>query len=75
MKIEKNIPVPAVGAPVVRQSKYPFPFMEVGDSLLGKGKEGNKLRSAAAGYAERHGIKFATRTVAADKSVRVWRVA
>jgi len=90
-KIEKNIALPEVRRnsppPPVREPKYPFAKMEVGDSFAIKKtkmeakrrkQEDGKLsppRVAAAAYqyGRKHNMKFQYR-ILEDESVRVWRV-
>ena len=71
MKIAKNIPIPKLEGKG-RNLKYPWPDMEVGDSILidYKGATG-----AAVAWAKRqgNGHKFAYRP--AGEKFRVWRVA
>jgi len=79
-KIEKGIPLAAETRG--RKRKYPWPEMEVGDSIFVAGQsshdKGGK-RSAytsAQHYARRRDLKFAVRTVTEDgvDGVRIWRV-
>ena len=69
VKIETNVPM-------LDDRKYPFPTMEVGDSLFAAGDAGRRLRKAAASYsrsmgAQRMGWKFKSR--AEGNGVRIWR--
>lgn len=70
-KIEKDIPIPPKGRPKGTY-KYPFVFMEVGDSFFVKGGLMKRISVSARGYSIRTGHKYASRTV--PGGVRVWRV-
>lgn len=66
--IEKDVPVPEVrrGA----QRKYPFPDMEVGDSIcVGE----RRAAYAAHEWGRKHGKKFAQRKN--GDGLRIWRIA
>lgn len=67
-EIEKDIPIPEVSGK--GRSKYPFPEMEVGDSIF---SDNVSIRQAAYAYARRKGKKFVVRQV--DGGYRVWREA
>lgn len=70
-KIEKRVPLPSPrkhGG----ESKYPFRDMEVGDSFIVKGSDGNSIRSTASNAGRRLGRKF---TVANEEDGhRIWRI-
>jgi len=68
MKIEKNIPL------LSRRCKYPFPKMDVGDSIFIDGKTTREAtaRRAASLYGSRNKKKFACRKV--EGGVRIWRI-
>lgn len=66
-KIEKDVPIPPKNAG--RGSKYPFPEMEVGDSILVELKQS----SAATLTRAIPDMKFATRKV--EGGTRIWRIA
>jgi hypothetical protein len=73
-KIEKGIPFPT--GYNTRWRRYPWPEMEVGDSVLvpGEGRtHTTRVSNAAKGYGKKHGMQFITRTV--DGGARVWRTA
>lgn len=70
--IEKNIPYQrrhgSGGKP-----KYPWPDMEVGDSVVLDTYQAAACR-AATGWGKRHGKKFTTSAIS-ERSTRVWRIA
>ena len=78
-EIEKGISIPVQRT---KNIKYPFRFMEVGDSFFVAVKDDgvtdfkvttNRVRNAASGYAKRDkSIKFTIRTV--DGGIRCWMV-
>ena len=73
MKIEKAIDMPSRGRG--RPNKYPFPEMNVGDSLFFEGETSTlKCRPyiAAQLWGRLNNAKFSGRTV--DGGVRIWRV-
>lgn len=75
-EIEKDVPLSAKlyaenSGDATR--KYPFPDMEVGDSIFAPEDKARKVRYAAYAYGKVHGLKFLCRTV--DGGVRVWRIA
>lgn len=63
-QIEKDTPLPA------STRKYPFPDMEVGDSLTGP----KVMATSAHAWGRVNGVKFITRTQP-DGTVRIWRTA
>lgn len=69
--IEKNIPAPVVSRKRGRHPKYPYAFMEVGDSFYAPGipSLSASLRAAEA----RTGFRFAQ--AHEDGGTRVWRIA
>ena len=75
--IEKNVPIPDVHSMV----KYPWPDMEVGDSVLIQADKGEdlfkfkrKVGPAVRYYGEKTGKKFKTLMIREENGVRVWRV-
>lgn len=75
MKIDKNIPLPAVSGPA--RSKYDWLKLEVGDSFAVDGVSLRSMQSACAHSGKRHGRKYIARAVFEEKRerVRVWRFA
>lgn len=69
LKIDKNVPLPPI-----QTIKYPFPFMEVGDSFFAPGKDSSFFGTYVTKYP---GRKFTTRVVTEKlvKGVRIWRTA
>lgn len=69
--IDKDIPIPQRKT---RKSKYPFPYLEIGESFLMEGSSNGFAQSRIA-YIKKTGCpyKFTTRTV--EGGVRVWRIA
>ncbi len=65
-EIEKNIPIPEHK---VRNSKYPFADMEIGDSIL---SESPHTVMSAYQYGKRHNKKFMSRKI--NNNYRIWRV-
>ncbi len=77
-KLEKNIPIPEVHSRI----KYPWPEMEVGDSVLIQAEKGEKLYNlkrkvgpSARYYGEKTGKQFKTLLHHEENGVRVWRTA
>jgi hypothetical protein len=72
MNVEKSVPVPvrnnARGASI-----YPFPTMEIGDSIFIPGESGRLARATAYQYGRRFGKSFTARRV--EGGFRIWRVA
>lgn len=69
MQIEKNVPLSEAG-----YRKWPFPEMEVGDSIAIPQEEAGKARNAACSFQRYHkGVKFSIRKVEEGKW-RLWRV-
>ena len=68
-KVEKKIPIPQDGR---HGTKYPFPDMQIGDSIEFDREEYHRVYSAARIYGYRHGKKFSVR--AKDGKARIWRV-
>lgn len=71
MEIEKNVPLPKNGS----KSKYPWPDMEVGDSVffaVGDFAGCTKEQVSAHGYGNNYGKKFKARKVKGGQ--RIWRV-
>lgn len=73
MQIDKSVPVPACVGPG-RPFVYPWPEMQVGDSIFfaGETSQGNAAQ-AARHYAKERGLRFISRSV--DGGVRIWRIA
>lgn len=75
ISIEKGIPLPmgkcgGRGRPAI----YPFPDMQVGDSVFIPGqKVGGGAYGSARSISRRLGFKFAARTV--EGGIRIWRIA
>jgi len=76
-KIENNVPIPDVHS----KSKYPWPEMEVGDSVFIKAEEGETptrlngiVSSSVRYYGRKTGRKFRTRVFSEENGIRVWRV-
>jgi len=76
-KIEKNIPIPEVHS----KHKYPWPDMEVGDSVFIEAEKGQSLFNlkrivgpAARYYGEKTGKQFKALLDHEANGVRVWRV-
>jgi len=82
--IEKNIPVANIIRNGVKQHKYPFFEMKVGDSFavpvdpatqLGYIRVQGRVRVAVSNQRKRQpDAKFITRTIKAENIIRVWRV-
>ena len=75
--IEKNVKIPEVHS----KTQYPWPEMEVGDSVLILADKGEKLYNlkrkvgpAARYYGQKTGKKFKTLMIREENGVRVWRV-
>ena len=75
--IEKKVAIPEVHSKV----KYPWPEMEVGDSVLILADKGEKLFNlkrkvgpAARYYGQKTGKVFKTLMIREENGVRVWRV-
>ncbi len=76
-KIEKNVELPAVHS----RHKYPWPEMEVGDSVFVKAEKGESLYKlkrqvgpAARYYGDVTGKRFKTLLFREQGGVRVWRL-
>ena len=76
-KIEKNFPFPEV----ISKYDYPWPDMELGDSVLIQTKDGEslfklkrKVWSAANYYGKKANKKFKTILLHEKNGVRVWRI-
>ncbi|MCK9506690.1 MAG: hypothetical protein M0Q95_21240 [Porticoccaceae bacterium] len=76
MKIEKNIPIPAIEKKIMR--KYPFGEMDVGDSFFVHGEKGDdRAAIAARKYAHDQKVKGIHRRYvsrAMPGGFRIWRV-
>ena len=70
-KIEKGVPLPRKTGRD-GQNLYPWPEMEIGDSIFLPGKT-IKDSNAGLQYGRAHGKKFTARSV--EGGIRVWRVA
>ena len=75
-KIENNVPIPQVRS----KFNFPWPDMEVGDSLLVKaGKTETvdtlkgKIKGSARYFGEKTGKKFRSLIDREERGVRVWR--
>ncbi len=71
MKIDKGVELPAqlAGAP----RKYPFPDMQVGDSIFVADQNSQgKASMAARSHGAKYGVKFKCMSV--EGGVRIWRV-
>lgn len=80
MKIDKNVPMPATyknGKQI--KTKYPFPFMEVGDSFLVKCKESECPKTTkllivySQNWRKLHNDKWRFTTKKVNGGIRVWR--
>jgi hypothetical protein len=76
-KIEKGVKIPEVHS----KQKYPWPAMEVGDSVLIKADEGQtlftlkrKVGPSARYYGQKTGKNFKTLVDNENNGIRVWRV-
>jgi hypothetical protein len=69
-KVEKNVPIPPKGR-TIGPYKYPFAYMEVGDSFFVKNGNPKRISVSCRGYTIRKSGKFCCRTV--PGGVRVWR--
>lgn len=76
-KIQKNVPIPEVHSKI----KYPWPDMEVGDSVLIEAEKEEKLYNlkrkvgpSARYYGEKVGKQFKTLIDYDGHGVRVWRI-
>ena len=74
-KIEKKVPIPEVHS----KNNYPWPEMEVGDSVFVEVEEGQslfdlkrKVGPSARYYGEKTGKKFNTLLMREENGVRVW---
>ena len=75
--IEKGVQIPEVHS----KQKYPWPEMEVEDSILVQVEKGQSLFDlkrvvgpSARYYGEKTGKKFKTLMIREENGVRVWRV-
>jgi len=76
-KIEKDVKVPRIHS----RSNYPWPDMEVDDSVFIKTDSSkiltdlqNNINSATYYYSKKTGKKFKSMMVRKDNGVRVWRL-
>jgi hypothetical protein len=76
-EIEKSVPIPEVHSKI----QYPWPKMEVGDSVLIEADDGKKLYNlkrkigaSARYYGEKTGKQFRMRIDYECNGVRVWRI-
>lgn len=67
--IEKSIPLP----PGRNNRKYPFAFMQVGDSILFTKEVGDCAQAAAHAHGTKNNKKFRCRSV--PEGFRIWRAA
>ena len=79
-EIEQGVPVPADRS--IRNSKYPFEKMEVGDSFAvpvpdteRAGDYAAGIRTVAYAWGKKRSGKFKVRIEGNHTSIRVWRVA
>lgn len=73
MNIEKGIPAPE--SALKGRTKYPWPKMDIGDSVFFEGEPGGTQCNASKAsimYGKRTGKKFASRSI--DGGVRIWRI-
>lgn len=75
-KIERNVPIPQVRS----KFNFPWPEMEVGDSILVKAGSSEsvdrlkgKIKGSARYFGEKTGRKFRSLIDREEKGVRVWR--
>ena len=71
IKIRSDVPLPTPRGRGVRESKYPFAEMNVGDSFVVTDKTARTVRSAVAAFQKKFTAKFAVRTT--DEGIGVWR--
>ena len=76
-KIERNVPIPQVRS----KFDFPWPEMEVGDSILVKAgnsesvdKLKGKIKGSARYFGEKTGRKFRSLIDREEKGVRDWRI-
>ncbi|SPD75154.1 hypothetical protein PITCH_A450002 [uncultured Desulfobacterium sp.] len=76
-KIEKRVPIPEVHSKV----SFPWPAMEVGDSILVKAVQGEevdslkrKVKGSARYYGLKTGKRFRSLISREEEGVRVWRI-
>lgn len=72
IKIEKNIPMPSVGARG-RQKTYPFDEMEVGDSFYVEDRTTSQISSLAYNWKQRHGSNSKFVVKQEGPGARIWR--
>ena len=71
--VEDGVPMPDLHQGAGRPRIYPFADMKVGQSVfVDGGKLRGKEHGAARKHGQRHGKRFAVRTV--DGGIRIWRV-
>jgi hypothetical protein len=76
-KIENNVPIPQVRS----KFNFPWPEMEVGDSILVKAGKSEtvdtlkgKIKGSARYFGEKTGRKFRSLIDREERGVRVWRI-
>ena len=75
MKIDKSIPLPKAGASVGRKAEYPWPSMDVGDSVFFDNEPGGSHSRpvwAAKAWFKSKGMKVSIRKE--GDGVRIWRI-
>ena len=71
-KIDTGVPVPAPKRPVPPETKYPWPDMKRGDSVLFGTQEGKAAYESARKWGQSRGIRFTRRLT--TQGLRIWRV-
>lgn len=77
-QIDKDIPVPPLPKSAGRKQgktrlKYPWPDMEVGDSILVPDVTLETLKTAALAWAKRQGLPWKFTARSNIRGVRIWR--
>jgi hypothetical protein len=70
--VRSGVPLPSPRGRGVRESKYPFASMAVGDSFVLADASARTVRRAVAVFQKKFKSKFAVRVIA--EGVGVWRV-
>jgi hypothetical protein len=72
IKIERGVPIPKQ----TRDSKYPFAYMDIGDSFFVPGAKAASLQNAAKHHSKRTGHAYSSRTVTENgvDGARIWRI-
>ena len=71
--VDKDIPIPEVKSRKLRENRYPWRALSIGDSFVVEEKDKRSVRCAACHFGRRLGRKFTTRTQS-NGQVRVWRI-